>query len=405
MLSSTLSPILRSRGQGPIWILSLGHGATHWITGTLYILLPLIKDSLNLSYAEAGLFLSVFHVSSFVANFASGLVVDVSGRRVLTQVIALFVGAIAMLVFGMSSMYVILCLMIGLMGAANQAWHPGAIAYLSDRYAQRRGYVLSLHAMGANAGDALGPMVVGILLTWMTWGNAALVSAAPSFVMALVLIATLLPSDKAVVREGTSMSIGEYLSGYVSLLKNRAVMGLALTAAFRTMAQVGLFAFLPLYITDVMHKSTIYTGTALMIIQVGGLIASPFAGHWSDRIGRRPIVFGALGIASALILALTFVASPTLYVVGISLLGFFLFSIRPVVQSWMMDLVPSRFAGSATSLMFGTQAILGALAPILGGLIADSYGLVTVFYFLAGIMLFANILVLMIPRNEVAVRT
>jgi hypothetical protein len=38
------------------------------------------------------------------------------------------------------------------------------------------------------------------------------------------------------------MSIGEYLSGYVSLLKNRAVMGLALTAAFRTMAQVGLFA-------------------------------------------------------------------------------------------------------------------------------------------------------------------
>jgi sugar phosphate permease len=81
--------------------------------------------------------------------------------------------------------------------------------------------------------------------------------------------------------------------------------------------------------------------------------------------------------------------------VGISLLGFFLFSIRPVVQSWMMDLVPSRFAGSATSLMFGTQAILGALAPILGRLIADSYGLVTVFYCLA-IMLFANILVLMI---------
>jgi len=392
------------RGQGPILMLSLGHGATHWIIGTLYILLPLIKDSLNLSYAEAGLFLSVYHVSSFVANFATGLAVDVSGRRVLIQVIALLVGAAAMLVFGLSSSYVILCVMIGMMGAANQAWHPGAISYLADRYAQRRGYALSIHAMGANAGDAMGPMIAGILLTWMTWGDTALISAAPSVVMALILILALLPLENPASREGAAMGIREYFSGYVSLLKNRAVMGLALTAAFRTMAQVGLFAFLPLYIVDVMQKGTVYTGTALMVIQVGGLLASPIAGMWSDRIGRRPIVFGALGLSSVIIVALTFVGNATAYVAGISLLGFFLFSIRPVVQSWMMDMVPPRFTGSATSLMFGTQSILGALAPILGGLIADRYGLVNVFYFLAGLMLFANILVVMIPRHAEAVR-
>ena len=399
MASSTLSTILRVRGQGPVLMLSLGHGATHWITGTLYILLPVIKESLGLSYAEAGLFLSCYHISSFAANFMSGLAVDVSGRRVLVQVISLLVGAAAMLVFGLTSAFVTLCFMIGLMGAANQAWHPGAIAYLSDRYAQRRGYVLSIHAMGANAGDALGPMVAGILLTWLTWGDAALVSAIPSVVMALVLMAMLLPSDKAVSREGGAMGFREYFSGYASLLKDRAVMVLAATAAFRTMAQVGLFAFLPLYIVDVMQKSTVYTGAALMFIQIGGLIASPIAGLWSDKIGRRPIVFGALGSSSVIILAMTFVSDPTVYVAGISLLGFFLFSIRPVVQSWMMDLVPRRFAGSATSLMFGTQAILGALAPILGGLVADRYGLVAVFYCLAGIMLFANVLVVLIPKR------
>lgn len=389
----------RVRDQGPILMLSLGHGATHWIVGTLYILLPLIKDSLGLSYAEAGLFLSVYHASSFVANFATGLAVDVSGRRVLVQVVALLAGAAAMLVFGVTSTYALLCVMIGMMGAANQAWHPGAISYLAHRYAQRRGYALSIHAMGANAGDALGPMIAGILLTWMTWGQAALISAAPSVIMAVVLIVALLPAEKPETREGASMGFREYVSGYAALLKDRAVMGLAATAAFRTMAQIGLFAFLPLYIIDVMQKSTIYMGTALMVIQVGGLLASPIAGLWSDRIGRRPIVFGALALSSAVIVALTFVANPTAYVMGISLLGFFLFSIRPVVQSWMMDLVPPRFTGSATSLMFGTQAILGALAPIVGGLIADSYGLVSVFYFLAALMLFANVLVVMIPKD------
>jgi len=289
--------------------------------------------------------------------------------------------------------------MIGMMGAANQAWHPGAISYLAHRYAQRRGYALSIHAMGANAGDALGPMIAGILLTWMTWGNAALVSAVPSVIMAVILIVALLPSEKPETREGPAMGFREYVYGYASLLKDRAVMVLAATAAFRTMAQVALFAFLPLYIVDVMQKSTVYTGTALMVIQVGGLLASPIAGLWSDKIGRRPIVFGALASSSVVIVALTFVSDPTAYVMGISLLGFFLFSIRPVVQSWMMDLVPPRFTGSATSLMFGTQAILGALAPVLGGLIADRYGLGNVFYFIAALMLFANVLVVMIPKS------
>jgi FSR family fosmidomycin resistance protein-like MFS transporter len=257
--------------------------------------------------------------------------------------------------------------------------------------------------MGANAGDALGPMIAGILLTWLTWGETALISGIPSVIMAIILILALLPSENPASRAGSAMGIREYISGYGALLKNRAVMVLALTAAFRTMAQVGLFAFLPLYIVDVMQKSTVYMGTALMVIQVGGLLASPIAGMWSDRIGRRPIVFGALSLSSVMIVVLTFVGNGTAYVAGISLLGFFLFSIRPVVQSWMMDLVPPRFTGSATSLMFGTQAILGALAPILGGLIADRYGLVNVFYFLAGLMLFANILVVMIPKTAGAV--
>lgn len=393
----------RLSGQGPILLLSLGHGATHWIIGTLYILLPLIKDSLGLSYAQAGLFLSVYHICSFVANFATGLAVDVSGRRVLMQVVSLLVGAAAMLVFGLTSVYVLLCVMIGLMGAANQAWHPAAISYLADRFAQRRGYALSIHAMGANAGDALGPMIAGILLTWMTWGETALVSGIPSVIMAIILIVTLLPVETPQVRSGNAMGIREYFSGYAAMVKNRAVMVLAMTAAFRTMAQVGLFAFLPLYIVDVMQKSTVYTGVALMIIQVGGLLASPIAGMWSDRIGRRPIVFGALALSSVMIVLLTFVGDATLYVAGISVLGFFLFSIRPVVQSWMMDMVPPGFAGSATSLMFGTQAILGALSPVVGGLIADKFGLVNVFYYLAGLMLFANILVVMIPKAPKAV--
>ena len=383
-----------------MFLLSLGHAATHWTAATVYILLPLIKESLGLSYAQAGVFITVFHICSFLANFASGIAVDMSGRRVLVQIVALVMGGLATFVFGMTSVYVVLCLMVGFMGAAVQAWHPGAISYLAEHYASRRGYALSIHAMGANAGDALAPMVAGVLLTWLTWNTTAMVNAAPALLTAAILAVTLLPKDRPAARGGDPMSVKRYFAGYWALLRDRAVLALTMTAAFRTMAQVGLFAFLPLYIADVMKASTVFMGAALMTIQIGGFIAAPLAGVWSDRIGRRPIVFGALGLSTIVLVLLTFIGDPTIYVACISVLGFFLFAIRPVVQSWMMDMVPGEFAGSATSLMFGVQAMLGAIAPILGGVIADRFGLVVVFYVLAGIMFFANILVLFVPRES-----
>jgi sugar phosphate permease len=382
-------------------MLSFGHGATHWIAGTLYILLPVLKENLGLSYAQAGLFLSTFHVCAFGANFVSGFAVDVSGRQVLLQVGALIGGALAIVVFGMSSAYLVLIAMAGLMGASNQAWHPGALAYLSARYPRNRGYALSIHASGANIGDALAPMAAGALLVWATWRTTAMMGALPAMLAALVLAVTLLPAEKPNGAAGSSgMSARSYFIGYWALLRDRAVMGLTLTAGFRTMAQTGLFTLLPLYISDVMGQGTVFMGTAMMMIQIGGIVAAPLAGVWSDRIGRRRIVFGALGLSTVAIFVLTLVKDQTLYVGCISLLGFFLFAIRPVVQSWMMDLVPPSFAGSATSLMFGVQAVLGALTPLIGGVMADRYGLLAVFYMLTGIMLLANILALLVPRRE-----
>ncbi len=400
MAETVLSSITKFKIPGPVLLLSCGHGATHWVAATIYILLPMIKEQFGLSYAQAGLFLTVFHISSFAANFASGIAVDMSGRRVAVQIASLIVGGMAIVGFGLTGVYFVLYAMIGFIGAAVQSWHPGALSYLASEYPTRRGYVLAIHALGANAGDAVAPLVAGILLLWLNWQTTAFVAAVPAFIMAALLAVTLLRSDAPSGDGGKrGMTLAVYLSGYVALLRNRAVMGLTMTAGLRTMAQVGLFTFLPLYIADVMHQSTVFMGTTLMAMQLAGMFAAPIAGHWSDRAGRLPIVFGALALTSVMILGLTFVADPTVYVAGISLMGFFLFAIRPVIQSWMMDLVQPEFTGSATSVMFGVQSLLGACTPLLGGFVADSYGLVTVFYMLAGIMIFANVFVVMLPRS------
>ena len=70
------------------------------------------------------------------------------------------------------------------------------------------------------------------------------------------------------------------------------------------------------------------------------------------------------------------------------------------VKSWMMDLVPEEFRGSATSVMFGVQSAMNVIFLSVAGPIADAYSLVTVFYIIAGVVLIANMLTFALPKNS-----
>ena len=58
--------------QGPAFLVGLGHGATHWMAAFFYLLLPFIAKDIGLSYTDAGLLVSIFHLSSLSQILAAG---------------------------------------------------------------------------------------------------------------------------------------------------------------------------------------------------------------------------------------------------------------------------------------------------------------------------------------------
>ena len=159
-VSSTIEWLtgLQWKGQGPAFLVASGHGATHWIIGTFYVLLPYITETLGLSYAQAGGLVTLFHVSAFAANVGSGAVVDIRGRRVLIQCASLVIGAASLMAVGLAHKAVWLIPLVMLIGATNNVWHPAAISYLSQCYPNNRGYALSIHTLGASIGDTIAPV-------------------------------------------------------------------------------------------------------------------------------------------------------------------------------------------------------------------------------------------------------
>ena len=390
-----------------VWFITIGHALTHWYPATFYLLLPIIGNELGLSFSQIGLIMTCQYIAGAVANVPGGVLVDTIGRKGLLMGISLFWVGFPYLLMSFTHSYLMLLACVALVGVGNSLWHPTAIPTLARRFPQRKGLVLSLHGMGGNAGDAVAPLVVGALLAVLTWRQVVVLNVIPGLVVSLLLLVFLgtlrLGSKKgAAVADGPGQSMAEYARGLRELFRNRSLVLLSTSGAFRSMTQNALLTFLPLFLARELNYSPFYVGGAMFALQVAGLVASPVAGHLSDRMGRRSVMMTSMAMTAVVLLFMAVAGRSAAFVYFIAVLGFFLYAIRPVIQAWLLEVTPKNMGGSSIGVLFGAQSLGASIAPLLGGLIADRWGLTATFYFLAGTIVCANLFILLMPAGEPA---
>ena len=264
---------------------------------------------------------------------------------------------------------------------------------------------MSFHSMGGNVGDAVAPLVVGALLTVFSWRDVVLMNVIPGIVMSaliLVYIGRLYNAEKAAgvaAKKLAPMTGAERLRSIAALLTDRAVVTLSIGSTFRTMTQSALLTFLPVYLARDMGYSPLWIGACMFALQAAGFIAAPIAGHLSDTIGRRQIVASSMSMTAVVLLAMIFAGGTIWFVLLVAVLGFFLFAVRAVLQAWLLDATPPGLGGSAIGILFGAQAAGAAIGPICAGILADHYGIMAAFYFLAGTIIVANLMIFVTPAG------
>jgi MFS transporter, FSR family, fosmidomycin resistance protein len=212
------------------------------------------------------------------------------------------------------------------------------------------------------------------------------------FVAALLFVA--LGSMRLASQKHETQSFGEYFAGLKDLFRSRSLVLLSTGSAFRTMTQSALLTFLPVYLANQMGYSPFWVGACLFALQAAGFAASPLAGHLSDRMGRKQILMTSMGATAVVLAAMALSGGSPLFVALVAVLGFFLYATRPVIQAWMLEATPKNMGGSSIGVLFGAQAVGGAVGPLLGGMVADRYGLLATFYFLAVTIIVANLFVI-----------
>jgi len=388
-----------------VWLISTGHGLTHWYTATFYLLLPLIGKELGLSYTEIGLIMTTQHLIGALSNLPGGMFVDMVGKKGYLLAASLFWVGFPYALMSLTHNFWMLLVCVTLVGIGNNIWHPAAIPTLALRYPESKGLVLSFHGMGGNLGEAIAPLVVGMLLAWMSWRAVVVVNVVPGIMMAVLILIMLGAFSVTATREETDAgsedrSFRNYLRGFASLLKNRGLVLVSIGAAFRTMTQTGLLTFLPVYLAYELGYSPLLTGVCLTVLQVAGFVAGPVAGYLSDTMGRKRIVMSSMVLTGVTILGMALAGRTVWFVVFVALVGFFLYALRPVLQAWAVECTPKHLAGSGVGLQFGITAIGASISPAIFGMIADAYDIYTGFLFLAGTIVCANLLIFFMPDGQ-----
>ncbi len=375
--------------------LALGHTLMHCLQQGWYIILPSVKQTFGLSDVQYGGIESIRSASNTAVQIPSGVVSDMLRRQWVIIVVSALLGiGVAYAILGLASSYGAVLLSAIIIGISIALWHPPALSVLSARLVERRGLALSIHGMGGNLGNAVGPAMMGVIIGAVAWQMATLIMAIPMVVLALLLWRVL---SGVPGREGESVTGRQYIATLKGLLRNRILVGLVVSQAIRTMGTVSMFTFFSLYCREDLGFGPAKAGLYFTTMMAPGIASQPLLGYLSDRFGRKSVLVPSLLLLGSFEILLVWSGSG----IGLALvaicIGLFIYPLGAVMQAATMDVVPEEAGATTIALLFGISALFTIPSPTIAGWLSDTYRTSSVFIYSGVLVLLSTLVLIFLP--------
>ncbi len=378
--------------------LSSGHVLMHCFQQGWYIMLPQLKQAFDLNTVQYGLIESTRSISGGAATLPAGIVGELFRKQwFLVVSIALAGLGLGYLVLSIAASYGMALVAAALIGIAAASWHPPALSVLSSRLAERRGLALSIHGMGGNLGNVIGPLGLGLLVGVIGWQRTSMVLALPVILGATALWFVLrnIPG-----REGKGVEARQYVGAVRELAKNRVMMGIILSSGIRQMGTTSIFAFFPIYIQEDLGYSPVKLGVFVALLMASGVVSQPFLGILSDMFGRKVVLIPSTFLLGSLVTLLAFAGEGVWLVVVVFCIGLFIYSVGAVFQAAVMDSTSERTGAMTIGLLFGSSFVFATPSPTIAGAIAGVYGTPSVFLYSGALILLSTVIIMFLPMNR-----
>ena len=271
----------------------------------LSVLLPLIKEDLQLSDTQLGL-VTGFAFALFYATFGIPIarLADLWVRKRIISIALVFWSIMTALCGAAQNFAHLMLARIGV-GAGEAGCIPPSHSLISDYFpVEKRSSALAIHTAGASIGIIIGLSLGGYLSVHIGWRWTFVLFALPGFVLALLAWLTLREPRRGHADGVTEETPAEPLFETLKLLfKIPSYPHLLGFFAFGTLAGFGFNQWLPSFYSRSFGMSQEHIGLFFGIaLGAGGAIGGLLGGHLADRLMKVDVRRGALlGVVTTLL--------------------------------------------------------------------------------------------------------
>ncbi|MGM0571977.1 MFS transporter [Marinobacter sp.] len=354
------------------------------------LVVPGMREGMGISYAQAANLGTVTALGYLALLMVAGVFASRYGGK-QAILIGLGFAAIGFTGMALSGSYLLSMVMMAFLGFGTAFGYTPLISLLGSWYPEKRGAVIGF----ANGGVGLGLFIAGVLVPWLTtawpesgwrlvWGVFAMAAVTVSIVVALFLR----NPPGAGGSGGPDDPVPAARSG---VYRNPHVINVGLIYGIVGLTYIVQTIFMFSFAIE-SGVPALTAGRMASLMGLLGLVAGPFWGWISDRIGRsNSLVLCMAFSAGAMALP---VLSPTLpafaahfFILGLCVSGLFTSVLAASTETVHPRLAP--VAVSFVTLFFAVGQLIG---PAAAGVIIEVAGFARVFTITSSLMAFGVLL-------------
>jgi EmrB/QacA subfamily drug resistance transporter len=367
-----------------------------------------LQEDFEVTYQSISWLIASFYVASAIGQPVFGRFTDIYGPKRIFM-IGLGLVTVASMLAPLSPNFGWLITFRVLQSIGSAALYPAGMSVIRSIATDNQARVLAVLSIFSSTSAGIGPFLGGVLIHYGDWQLIFLINF-PFIVASLIFAIRLIPRDEE--RNRTAKQTMDYwgmlwFSGFIIMLLTfllslpqglnvyllviSLVMGVGLyhyqkridhpfidvtflkhnkhiSLIYVQFILVNVIFYsslfgIPSYLQDVQHFDTKTVGFIMLSIAGFGVISTPLAGWWTDRVGpRKPLIVGAVTLFMGTIsmLLVQDVTHPMIIFLILSLIGFSNGFLNIALQTLLYSYVSKSETGTASGL-FMTSRYLGTI--------------------------------------------
>lgn len=375
-----------------LFSIAFAHLLNDMLQAVIPAVYPILKDSYKLTFTQIGLITFAYQMAASILQPFVGFYTDKKPQP-YSQIYGMLFTLSGIILLSYASNFYIIILSVILVGIGSSIFHPEAsrISFLAS--GGKRGLAQSVFQLGGNAGTAIGPLLVALLV----------VPNSQRYILCFVIV--------AVLALFVLSRIARWYDNHLTLRTKKKVE-VVLPDLSQSRIVISVIILLVLIFSKFFYMASMSSYFTFYLIKKFGLtvqdaqfhlflflascaLGTLLGGPLGDKFGRKYVIwFSVLGAAPFAL----FLPYADLFWTGILsvVIGIIISSAFPAILVYAQELLPKKL-GMVSGLFYGFAFGMGGLGSALLGYTADHIGIEAVYKICAYLPLI-GIIALFLPN-------